>query len=272
MAQAAWPRVFKDMCGTPDFDSVTEQLTQAQRGIGEIKRWTVAVDASLLTLRKAVEGGLDQMAGFGERLCVVERRTDDFLALAAEQDNRVGELRGSLVEQGNRVNAFEGELKSAVESFGRLQSGLEQAVQGLARASDSIALHEKRLGEADAHIRAQAGAIEALTTDVAVLKAWVARSSRRWNLLWAWIQLLPLRLPGCPATPYSDLLQGSGHKDLDAVAAANASELAQKLKEQNARAKSVDDDPDEDDADELIRIALRIGGAAAATGTRRRGK
>jgi hypothetical protein len=204
---------------------------------------------------------------------LVEQRVDDFAVLAGDLDAGLRDARDNVTEHGTLISAVDIQVKSALELLGKVQSAVENTELEVGNARERIADHETRLGEAETVVNAQASSIAAMRAELDELKAWVAKSNRRWTRLWAWICLLPMHLRDCPATPYSSLLDASNFKDLGAVAAASAPELIAKMKEQNARAQQLDDDPDEADIDELIRSAKSMSTSAAGTvGTRRRGK
>jgi uncharacterized coiled-coil protein SlyX len=290
MAQAAWPEVFKQVCGEPDFDAVKQELAQAQAGIGEIKRQILAVGASLKAGRDAIEGAAVEVHGIGQRLCALERQTEGIAASAAELDSAVIQVQGGLSAQSTLIQTVKHEAAVQAVSVTALQTGVASAqnaiatfeprFQGIESRLDDLSCKvggfDRSIGDLDAkviaqskvcesiqaRVTAQSAAIESAQSEVATLTLRVKRSERRWRWLWGWCQLLPLHQPGSPPTPCSQLLGECGIGDLGQLARQSPADLARGLATQNARTRRLEEDPDEDDAAELVRHAKEsLGGA-----------
>lgn len=136
MAQAAWPSVFKQVCGTPDFDTIKAGLGEAHRGIAEIQRQIQIVSFSLAAGRKAIDGVVEHVGGLAERLCVLEHKVDDFVAGAADLDASVCRVREVVATQETLIRSarqeMEKEIQAVASRVSAIQSGLDGAQKGIA--------------------------------------------------------------------------------------------------------------------------------------------
>jgi hypothetical protein len=291
MAQAAWPQVFKQVCGTPDFDTIKEELGGAHAGILEIKRQILGVAASLKAGRDAIDGLVGHVGGLGERLCALERRVDDFTGTAAGLEDSIVTVQGAVSAQGTLIQSVKQQVETATLAVAGVQTGLASAQNNIGAFEGRLCAIESRLddlscktsgldrsvGDLDAkataqvklsegiqtQVNVQAASIESAESAIVTLTSRVARSERRWRWLWGYCQLLPLHLPGSPPTPCSQLLHECGVGDLRALSRQSPPDLARTLAAQNAQSKRLDEDPDEDDVAELVRHAKETQGGPA---------
>lgn len=286
MAQAAWPQVVKQACGTPDFDTVKQELTEAQTGIFEIKRQVLAVGASLKSARDAIGGVVDYVGGIGERLGAVERRVDDFAGTATELETGLHEVSVTLTAQGTLVQTVKQEVAVATTAVAAIQTGLASAQNALAAFDGRLHVIEDRLDDLScknagldqsvtalgtqtsaqakltkglqAQVATHTAALAQAEAGLAAVETRVQAGERRWQALWCYLHALSLHMKGWPPTRWATLLRECGVKDLDVLAKQKPADLLGVLRAENAKSRHIEDDPEEADIAELVRVAQEI--------------
>ena len=151
MAKAAWNLALKEICGTPDLDTVKKELEVAHTAILEIQSQIRLVSSSLVAGRKAIDGVVLSVEQVVERLCVVERKCDDFLSGAVDLDASICRLREECASQEGLIESVEQRTKLELQGVGEkvfsVQEGLASTQETLKKLEGRLCALESRVDE-----------------------------------------------------------------------------------------------------------------------------